>query len=234
MLNFKLFLFFVGVCVASSTFAQRTEVDLEHGESAMQISLQKEIYGVLLSDTNEVHAEYKKEGLFYKNNNLLKYQTMLEEISRDDASSVVPELYFTKRTELGIAAMYPNGLLVLNEEDVSRIEGPEAVYLVAHEYAHFKFNHSKQRMKVIAKAVVDNAVMLREPEQALGIAMMLPEVKAAHYAYENEADAYSFKYISKKGIQIDCMTMFMRMANGAAINHDKHDAIEKRCASYEN
>lgn len=219
---------------AGAAMAQRTHVDLTQGETAMQISLQKELYGILISDSNEVQAEYKSQGIMYKSDKLAPYQQAFDLICERDKASPCPEVFFTKRTEQGIASMYPNGVLVLNEVLMSRINDKEAAYLLAHEYGHYKFNHSKQRMVVIAKSVVDNGIMIREPEQALGAAGFFPGVRDAHYAYENEADAYGFAYIKKHGMVIDCMKMFATIAGGEAISNDKHDSIEKRCAAYSN
>lgn len=217
---------------AGAAMANRTEVDLAVGESAMQISLQKELYGILISDSDEVQAEYKAKGTFYKNDQLAQYQKAFALVCERDNAAVCPEVFFTKRTEQGIASMYPNGVLVLNEELASRINGNEMAFLLSHEYAHYKFNHSKQRMVVIAKSVVDNGVMIRDPEQALAVAGFIPSVREAHYAYEGESDAYGFSYIAKYGIAIDCGKMFAKITGGEAISNDKHESVDKRCAGY--
>lgn len=221
----------MGLAFAGISFAQRTQVDMEVG-TAMQMALQKEIYGILISDSVEVQAEYKEKGVLYKNSNLAVYQKMFNQICERDKAESCPEVYFTKRTEQGIASMYPNGILVINEEIISRINENEAAFLLAHEYAHYKFSHSKQRMVVIAKSVVDNSYMVREPEQALAYAGMFKGVKEAHYDYENQADAYGFAYVMQHGLKIECAKMFARIAGGAVVSNDKHDSVEKRCTQY--
>lgn len=222
----------VGMVCASVSFAQRTEVDLETGAYAMQISLQKEVYGILISDTDEVQAEYKQKGVMYRNDKLAKYQKMFDAICASDKAEVCPEIYFTTRTEQGIASMYPNGVLTINEEIARRINDNEATFLLAHEYAHYKYNHSKQRMKVVANAIVENAIMIREPEQALGAAGFLPGVREAHYMYEKEADAYGFAYVTQQGIKLECENMFLKIAGGDTISNDKHDSVAQRCTHY--
>lgn len=227
----KMVILALTMACAQVSFAQRTEVDMEVG-TAMQMSLQKEIYGLLISDTDEVQAEYKEKGIMYKSEKLEKYKTIFAAICEQDKASPCPEVWFTKRDAQGIAAMYPNGVLVINEDIVSRINDNEATFLLAHEYAHYKFNHSKQRMKVIAKSVVDNAYMIREPEQALQYGSFFNGVKEAHYDYENQADAYGFAYVMAKGIKIECEKMFLKIADGAVISNDKHDSVAKRCTNY--
>lgn len=227
----KLVILAMGLACASISFAQRTEVDMETG-TAMQISLQKEIYGLLISDSDEVQAEYKEKGIMYKNEKLGTYKAIFADICARGKTESCPDVWFTKRTEQGIASMYPNGILVINEEIVGRIDLNEATFLLAHEYAHYKLNHSKQRMKVIAKSVVDNAYMIREPEQALAYAGFFNGVKEAHYDYENQADAYGFAYIVEKGVKIECDKMFLKIADGAVISNDQHDSVAKRCENY--
>ena len=227
----KLVVLVIAVASAAVCFAQRTEVDLDVG-TAMQISLQKEIYGILISDTDEVQAEYKEKGVMYKNEKLDKYKAIMGAICLRDKAVACPEVYFTKRVQQGIASMYPNGVLVINEEIAARINDNEAAFLVAHEYAHYKFNHSKQRMTVIAKSVSDHGYMIREPEQALQYGSMFNGVREAHYDYENQADAYGFSYVEEKGFKIECEKMFSKIAGGAVISNDKHDSVSKRCANY--
>ena len=93
-------------------------------------------------------------------------------------------------------------------------------------------SHSKQRMKVIAQSVVDNAYPIREPEQALAYGGMFEGVKNAHYDYEDQADAYGFAYVKSKGIVLDCNKMFAAIAGGEVVSNDKHDTVDKRCANY--
>ena len=227
----KMVIFVLALAAANFSFAQRTEVDLDTG-SAMEISLQKEIYGILISDSDEVQAEYKENGVMYTNEKLDVYKNILSSICEQDNAKVCPEVYFTKRMEQGIASMYPNGVLSINEAIIGRINDNEATFLLAHEYAHYKFNHSKQRMKVIAKSVADHGYMIREPEQALAYAGFFNGVKEAHYEYENQADAYGFAYLSAKGKKIECEKMFFKIAHGAVISNDKHDSVAKRCSNY--
>ena len=228
----KLAILAAGALAFGLAAAQRTEVDLETGETAMQISLQKEIFGILISDTEEVHGEYKSKGIFYKNANLAKYQAIFADICANDKAQTCPPVYFTKRQEQGIASMYPNGVLAINESIIERIDDNGATFVLAHEYAHYKLSHSKQRMKVIAKSVVDNAYPIREPEQALAYGGMFEGVKNAHYDYEDQADAYGFAYVKSKGIVLDCNKMFAAIAGGEVVSNDKHDTVDKRCANY--
>ena len=56
--------FMVMVASLASVLAHATgssdDTDFSQGASAMQISLQKEVYGILLSDTAEVQQEYRR------------------------------------------------------------------------------------------------------------------------------------------------------------------------------
>ena len=60
--------FMVMVASLASVLAHATgssdDTDFSQGASAMQISLQKEVYGILLSDTAEVQQEYRADGTF--------------------------------------------------------------------------------------------------------------------------------------------------------------------------
>ena len=225
----KLAILAAGALAFGLASAQRTEVDLETGETAMQISLQKEIFGILISDTEEVHGEYKSKGIFYKNANLAKYQAIFADICANDKAQTCPPVYFTKRQEQGIASMYPNGVLALNEELMARLTLDEVSFILAHEFGHFHLAHSKRRIKVLAKAIVDNSIPLREPEQALAAAGFLSEVREIHHVYEREADAYGYAYIAKKGIAIDCLRLYHKIAGDEPVSTDKHDPIEERC-----
>ena len=103
----KLAILAAGALAFGLASAQRTEVDLETGETAMQISLQKEIFGILISDTEEVHGEYKSKGIFYKNANLAKYQAIFSDICANDKAQTCPPVYFTKRQERRPGASWP-------------------------------------------------------------------------------------------------------------------------------
>lgn len=232
MRMYQLFISAILMSFMGIAWAERTEVDMNAGATAMQISLQKEIYGIVLSDTQEAQNGYKDQGIMYQAPGLAKYQAIMQSICQHDGEAVCPPVYFTKRVEQGIAAMYPNGVLVLNDDMIKRITHDEAVFVLAHEYAHYKFAHTKQRMLVIAKSVVDNAYMIKEPEHALAYAGFFLGVKDAHYAYENQADAYGFDYIKAMGIQIDCNAMMQRIAGDEKVSTDKHSSISERCAAY--
>lgn len=58
--------------------------------SAMQISLQKEVYGILLSDTVEVQQEYRADGTFYTSDALAPYRSILKAICSEAARSDCP------------------------------------------------------------------------------------------------------------------------------------------------
>ena len=205
------------------------DTDLTQGDSAMQISLQKEVYGILLSDTADVHREYRADGTFYTSDALRIYRSILNSICTDAVQANCPDIVFTKRTLQGIAAMYPNGVLALNEELMARLTLDEATFILAHEFGHFHLAHSKRRIKVLAKAIVDNSIPLLEPEQALAAAGFLSEVREIHHVYEREADAYGYAYIAKKGIAIDCLRLYHKIAGDEPVSTDKHDPIEERC-----
>lgn len=232
MRMYQLFISAILMSFMGIALAERTEVDMNAGATAMQISLQKEIYGIVLSDTQEAQNGYKEQGIMYQAPGLAKYQAIMQSICQHDSEAGCPSVYFTKRVEQGIAAMYPNGVLVLNDNMIKRITHDEAVFVLAHEYAHYKFAHTKQRMTVIAKSVVDNAYMIKEPEDALAYSMFFLGVKDAHYAYEHQADAYAFDYIKAKNIQIDCNGMMQRIAGDVVVSTDKHSSISERCAAY--
>ena len=68
-----------------------------------------------------------------------------------------------------------------------------------------------------------------EPEQALAAAGFLSEVREIHHVYEREADAYGYAYIAKKGIAIDCLRLYHKIAGDEPVSTDKHDPIEERC-----
>ena len=71
--------------------------------------------------------------------------------------------------------------------------------------------------------------IIGEPEQALAAAGFLSEVREIHHVYEREADAYGYAYIAKKGIAIDCLRLYHKIAGDEPVSTDKHDPIEERC-----
>jgi predicted Zn-dependent protease len=225
--------FVLTVLASLSVNAQVPDVlDLNSGETAMQISLQKELLEILVNDSNEVQETYKKDGTFYTNDKLNQYKEVFTVICKSDPLEKCPEIIFTTRDLSGIASMYPNGVLAINEGIVSRINLSEATFVMAHEYAHYKFQHSRQRVKIIAKTVVDNALMIREPEQALASAGFMVPVTEAHHRYEDQADLYGFNYIIKNDIKINCEDMLNRIAGNETVSTDKHSSISDRCKNY--
>lgn len=233
MLKFKFMMVIFSVLVAFGVHAQDQEVlNINTGDSYMQIALQKELLGILITDSNEVQSEYRQDKTFYTNDNLNQYKEIFSQICTDDPLEKCPEITFTTRDISGIASMYPNGVLAINEGIMNRIDLSESTFVLAHEYAHYKFQHSKQRVKIIAKSVVDNSLMIREPEQALASAGFMPKVSEAHHKYENEADMYGFNYIIEHNIKIDCESMFNRVAGDANVSTDKHGSISDRCKNY--
>lgn len=208
------------------------EFNLDTGDTAMQIALQKELIEILVSDSNEVQAEYKKDSVFYVSDKLDKYKEIFAAICKSDPLEKCPEVYFTTRKLSGIASMYPNGVLAINEDIISRINLSEAIFVLSHEYAHYKFQHSKQRVKIIAKTVADNGLMIREPEQALASAGFMHQVVDAHHKYEDQADLYGFNYIIKNDIKINCEDMFNKIAGNAIVSTDKHKSVADRCKNY--
>lgn len=208
------------------------ELNLDTGETAMQISLQKELIEILVNDSDEVQVEYKKDKTFYTNEDLNRYKELFAAICKNDPLEKCPEVFFTTRDLSGIASMYPNGVLAINEEIIKRINLDEAVFVLSHEYAHYKYQHSRQRVKIIAKSVVDNSLPIREPEQALASAGFMVKVGEAHHRYEDEADLYGFNYIIKHNIKINCVEMFNKVAGNQAVSTDKHGSISDRCKNY--
>lgn len=228
-----MFKFFVSlVFVFSSVCYANDALDLETGDSAMQISLQKELYEIIISDSDESVKKYEEEKVFYTNENLNQYKSILNAICLEENILRCPRIFFTTRERSGIMSMYPNGVLAINENFVKRITLDEANFSIAHEFAHYKFQHSRQRVKILAKAVADKALPLREPEQALVIAILIPEVQNAHYSYEDEADLYGINYIKRKNIKINCLQMFNNIVENNIISDEKHHPVEKRCTRF--
>lgn len=218
-----MFKYFLAFCVTFSTscFAQE--------ETAMQKSLQKELYEIYVNDANEMTEKYLEDGTFYTNSHLQRYQSIFSHICKDYNVDKCPVIYFTK-TDIAGAAMYPNGTLAIEENSAQQMNDEEITFILAHEFSHFQDQDTYAKSKAMAKSVVENAVPILEPEQVIPISTMLPGVKEFHYKTEDKADMFAWHYLQKNNMNIDCLSMFKKVMHGETPSTDEHDTVQNRCA----
>ena len=204
-------------------FAQTEQTD-----TPMQKSLQKELYEIYISDSDEVFAEYIKNGTFYENENLNKYRTIFQEICLQNKEEHCPPVYFTRK-EIAIAAMYPNAKLAIEEISAGRLNSSEVTFILAHEFGHYKFHDTYEKSRAMAKSVVENSIVTLDPERLIPVALFLPGLKEFHYAMEDKADAFGWAYLKNNNLSVNCNEMFSKIINGQENSTFQHNSIKTRC-----
>lgn len=248
----------VGLCIFANTalsfgaeqsapFSQEQENQAKYLKNVMQ----KEIWSIILTDTFELQKEELKEGIIFKEYsdfNLLKYQEWMTEICVEEKTSSCPEVFFTKKTNIAVAAMYPNGKMYLNVKmlpltrdntkdkisnlfpEVARgLTDDEIYFAVAHEMGHFVLQHSLKNTIFMADSIVENGFMVGDMEKIVAVSFMVPGMRDYHHKIEDEADQFAIKYMKKKNIKVDCLKMFEKMIGEEKVSTEQHAGTEERC-----
>lgn len=110
--------FFIAVLAMFAFNAQSQSGEAkETPEQVAQINylkgaMQKEIWSVILTDTFELQLQELKDGIIFKEEgkkSVLKYQWLMTEICVEEKVSSCPEAFFTRKKNIPVASMYPNG-----------------------------------------------------------------------------------------------------------------------------
>jgi Zn-dependent protease with chaperone function len=197
--------------------------------SARKASLAKDLYEVLLTETEESFQADLKEGLVFKESSLTQYEAIVQELCQEFKAPTCPRVYFTSKESNQIAANYPNSVLQINKKSAQRLNKDEMTFILAHEFAHHFLAHSKLRIEKIADIVVENSIVVTEESTTLATAFLYPGVLEYHHQSERDADDFAFSYIAQKGLHINCSEMFKKILNGEQVSTDQHDLPTDRC-----
>lgn len=203
--------------------------------------LQKNLYDLIISQSNEYLNEKVKDGSFSLNRQKDRYTKIMAELCDVQRTLHCPPTYFANKKEdqksVGIGSMYPNKVMVLYKELADQLSHVEISFIIAHEFAHFKYYHSVLRSYVLADAVVDGGFIVTEEENILGVAGFLPGIPEFHREMETQADVFAAKYLKSKGLTFDCDKMFekLTMTEDQEVTTDqhvfdpKHESDGERC-----
>lgn len=248
----------IGVCIFANvglSFGAEQSAPIskeqERQGKYLKNAMQKEIWSIILTDTFELQKEELKEGIIFKEYsdfNLLKYQEWMTEICVEEYTSSCPEVFFTKKDNITVAAMYPNGKMYLNvkmlpltkdntknklsnllpelEKDLT---DDEIYFAIAHEMGHFVLQHSLKNTIFMADSIVENGFMVGDMEKIVAVSFMVPGMRDYHHKVEDEADQFAVKYMKKKKMKIDCLKMFEKMIGEDKISTEQHAGTEERC-----
>lgn len=109
-------------------------------------AMQKEIWSIILTDTFELQLQELKDGVIFKEegkHNILKYQEWMTEICVQEKVSSCPEAFFTRKKNIPVASMYPNGKIYLNIDVIDRLTDDEVYFSIAHEMGCCLFYDSR-------------------------------------------------------------------------------------------
>lgn len=231
--------FFIAIFTMFSTSsqAQVTPNDQLTPEQLQQLNymknaMQKEIWSIILTDTFELQQQELKEGIIFKEegkHNVAKYQEWMTEICVEEKTPSCPEAYFTRKKNIPVASMYPNGKMYLNIDLIDRLNDDEVYFAIAHEMGHFVLQHSFKNTQFMANSIGDNGLMVADMEKWVAASFMIPGMREFHHKVEAEADQFAVKYIKKKNIKINCLAMFKRMIGDEKVSTDQHAGTEERC-----
>jgi Zn-dependent protease with chaperone function len=221
--------------------AQDISNDKLTSEEVMQLNymknaMQKEIWRIVLTDTFELQQNELKQGIIFKEDNkhdILKYQEILTEICVEEKTSSCPEIFFTHKKNIPAASMYPNGKMYLNIDLIDKLSNDEIYFVIAHEMGHFVLQHSLKNTQFMANSIIDSGLMVADIDKLVAASFMIPGIKKFHYQIEAEADEFAIKYIKKKNIKINCITMFKKIIGDEKVSTEQHAGTEERCKMIE-
>lgn len=206
---------------------------LSHSQiTAREEALQKEYYNTIVEETNEAAQKYIKEGQLYRLDSPSYYlaQSILDNLCIAHNTKCFP-FYITKEVTEA-AAMYPNGILVMNERVVNSLNRSELTFILAHEFAHYYYKHSIKKSYFFAKTIVDNGIYILDVERVVKATFLLPGMKETHYLIEQEADDFAIEYLKYKNISIDCEAFFNKIIDKDKLSLDQHKSSSDRCSHF--
>ena len=205
---------------------------MAHATEDREYFLQKEYYEYIMFESNERIDKYIKEGLIYQKNEakFFTVQHLLTQICEHYQTKCVP-LYLTQEV-IEAAAMYPNGVLVLNENVFNKLNKDELTFLLAHEFGHYYYNHSLKKSHVFAHIIIEQGVFIIDVERTIKMAFALPGMKNSHHEIEQQADELAIDYLKSKNIKIDCYQFFDNIVAKEKVSTEQHKPIKERCSLF--
>ena len=213
MKYFTVLLGLVFSCLCLPSYAQETFSD--------------RIYNQMIEDTNELIKDYESDNTVYMNDKLHRYIEVMQEVCENNKSVECPQLKFTSLNIVG-ASMYPNGVLLLNENSMSRISYSQITFVLAQQFHLFKTNAAKQRAQALA-AYLSLLNIEASPQKALSIQSLVPELIVTRREIEKSAYLFAFDYIKNQNLHVDCMQMMEQLINDNEKFNDNLKAISERC-----
>lgn len=204
-------------------------ISMAHTNNDREYFLQKEYYDFIMSESDERIEKYIQEGIIYKKEDakFFTIQHILEEICEYYQKKCV-SLYLTKEV-IEAAAMYPNGVLVLNENVANKLNKDELTFLLAHEFGHYYYNHSLKKSHVFAHIIIEQGVFIIDVERTIKMAFALPGMKDSHHEIEQQADELAIDYLKNKNVKIDCYQFFDKVVAKEKVSTEQHKPIKDRC-----
>lgn len=199
-------------------------------------AMQKEIWSIILTDTFELQLQELKDGVIFKEegkHSILKYQELMTEICVQEKVSSCPEAFFTRKKNIPVASMYPNGKMYLNIDVIDRLTDDEVYFSIAHEMGHFINQDSLKKTIFMANQIVDNGLMVADMDKWVAASFMVPGMREYHHKVEAAADQFAVKYMKKNKKTIDCELMFKKMLGEEKASTEQHDGVEERCKKIE-
>lgn len=192
-------------------------------------ALEKNLWDSLIAETDAVLAENLANGTVFKDASLAKYEKMIKTLCADFHDIQCMPVYFTKNTGLDIAAAYPNQVIQINKQAVADLSDDEVLFVLAHEYGHHHFKHSRNLVKLTAKFVYENGIVVTDEMTVLNSSFIFKGTVPYYHKVERQADDFAFKYLAKKHHTIDCEALFKKLLNGQKASTDMHDSPGERC-----
>src|SRR5258706_5724968 len=110
-----------------------------HAKSVLETRLQINLYQALIDGADEMVAEQIADKTIYKTPEIDRYEKVFKKICAFYRSEKCPEVYFTQKP-IGLAAMYPNGVLLIEPRVAAGLNENELSFFLAHEFGHFYLN----------------------------------------------------------------------------------------------
>lgn len=200
--------------------------------SARETALQQEYYQVVVSETNDYIAQYLSDKKIYEEHTPKYYlaQSIITSLCAQYNTKCFP-FYVTKEV-VEAASMSPNGTLIINERVLNILDKDELTFILAHEYAHYYYEHSLKKSYFFAKTIIENGVHILDVERTIKMSSFLPGMREIHYEIEQEADDFAVYHLRNKNIVINCPQFFSKIIAENKLSLDQHKSSQERCSHF--
>lgn len=192
-------------------------------------SLQKELYEIIVAQSEEYTKEDLDKGTLYQNEKSQQYQKIVNALCEKKNMTVCPTLYFTKEKIIG-GKMEPNGFMLVSEASMSKLSLEETKFVLYHETGHLYLQHAKKRMEELAWIVQQGSYVVMDPERLLPAQGFLPGMKEFRQQLEEEADKFSYHELQSQHIAFDCLAYFHKLTGNQTVSQEQHKSVAQRCA----